>query len=288
MSIYTHDKNPEKYPGYEIFPGVVPTDLCEKIVQDINVYTEHGETAVGPGGLAEVYHLQSMWDLRQLPQVHKTFSSVLHTDKLWVSIDRVCRKSANPEIVGFVHWDENPNECPAPFKVQGLVALVDTDGSMGGFHCLPALFQNLNSYRASLPNEKIVVPSFYIDSNNDACMYHKIIKKNSGWEEEECIHRVDRWKIEKVPMKTGDLLVFNSLLPHGNGCNCSGRIRYCQYITMFAEGDERLRVERINCFYKRLPPSGLAFPGDPRELERSKPSPTLTLLGKKLLGEKNW
>lgn len=262
--------------GYLVFPKVVPEHLCQDVINDIESHTEGGQYAVSYGGLTELYHAQSMWDIRQLPEVYELFTAVLDIEDLWVSLDRVCRKA--PILIGevgayssesFIHWDENPNENPHPFKVQGVIALSDTTEEMGGFQCLPSFYQNFDGYISSQPNEKINQSHFY------TCKDIAYIGNES-------------YSIEKVPMNTGDLLIFDSMLPHGNGNNFSDNIRYCQYLTMFPVGDERLRKERIRCWENNLPPSGWAFPGDPRELETKNPSAQLSYLGRRLLGLDNW
>ena len=101
----------------------------------------------------------------------------------------------------------------------------------------------------------------------------------------------DGYSITRPRLSAGDLLVWTSLLLHGNGHNTSGKPRLCQYITMnpAAEDDEALRQTRINCWRNRLPPPGRAFPGDPRKIEEQVGQPPdLTPLGRRLLGLEAW
>jgi len=96
------------------------------------------------------------------------------------------------------------------------------------------------------------------------------------------------YTITKVLMQAGDLVVWDTLLPHGNGHNVSGKPRLAQYITMSpAQEDEELRQARIRSWRERLP--GPRFPGDPRKLEeREGTTADLTPLGRKLLGLDRW
>ena len=73
----------------------------------------------------------------------------------------------------------------------------------------------------------------------------------------------------RVAMRAGDLLIWSTLLPHGNGHNVSQRPRLAQYIAMHVteEGNEAKRRVRINCWRNRLPPPHASFPGDPRKIE---------------------
>ena len=98
--------------------------------------------------------------------------------------------------------------------------------------------------------------------------------------------------IEKVAMEAGDLLIFNSLLPHGIRPNLSkDKVRIAQYISMMpAEEDNKLLKQwRINSWKNRIAPEGYAFPGDPRNWEQKKYcTAKLSILGEKLLGKTSW
>jgi ectoine hydroxylase-related dioxygenase (phytanoyl-CoA dioxygenase family) len=92
-------------------------------------------------------------------------------------------------------------------------------------------------------------------------------------------------------MKAGDLLIFNSMLPHGIRPNHSDRPRIAQYLSMTPaeKENEELREWRIKSWRDRIAPEGYAFPGDPRKWEQKHAETAeLTELGKKLLGLKNW
>lgn len=209
---------------------------------------------------------------------------VFSSNKLHVSIDRVCRKLPYSEEVkkwmivsgrstSFMHWDESPNRYPKPREVQGLVALTDTDENMGGFHCLPSLYSDLENIGKSRPTGKITFNGFTIIG-------------------EDCIipeyppNLQQKWPIVKVPMKKGDLLIWDCRLPHGNGVNTGLANRYCQYVTMYpaSKDDSRTVEERRLCWVNSIPPSGLAFAGDPRKIEQEKEHAILTRLGEQLLG----
>lgn len=93
-------------------------------------------------------------------------------------------------------------------------------------------------------------------------------------------------------MEAGDLLIFNSLQPHGIRPNMSrDKVCIAQYISMMPseENNEALRQWRINSWKDSIAPEGYAFPGDPRKLEQTKYGRAeLNELGKKLLGLKKW
>jgi ectoine hydroxylase-related dioxygenase (phytanoyl-CoA dioxygenase family) len=93
-------------------------------------------------------------------------------------------------------------------------------------------------------------------------------------------------------MQAGDLLIFNSLLAHGIRPNTSAdQVRLAQYIafTPAREEQAQLRDWRVSSWEQRTPPASYAFPGDPREWERTRyPLAQLSELGKKILGKKSW
>jgi hypothetical protein len=215
-------------------------------------------------GMVEIYNHQYMWDNRQYPKVHQAFADVWGTEKLWVTIDRVnLNFPIRPgfEYKGFIHWDYDPETKPQ--NVQGVLALADqTDETMGGFQCVPELFRTYDTWKLTQPAERD---------------HYK--PDTSGLE------------IVKVKLEAGDLLIFNSLEPHGIRANTSGnKVRIAQYISMMPaqEENEELRQWRINSWKNRDAMEGYAFPGDPLKREKQNPVAELTPLGQKLLGLVRW
>ena len=218
-------------------------------------------------GMVEVYNNQYLWSNRQTKKVYDAFVDIWGTKKLWVTIDRANLNfpiREGYEYKGFIHWDYDPETKPQ--NVQGVIALSDqTDINMGGFQCIPWLYQNYDSWKLTQPEDR---NRFQPDIN--------------GLED----------KIEKVAMEAGDLLIFNSLLAHGIRPNLSeNKIRIAQYISMMPaeEDNEVLKQWRINSWKNRVAPEGYAFPGDPRNWEQTKyKTAQLSSLGEKLLGLTKW
>ena len=218
-------------------------------------------------GMVEVYNHQQLWNNRQTKRVYDAFVDVWGTEKLWVTIDRANLNfpiKKGFEYKGFIHWDYDPETKPQ--NVQGVIALSDqTDLDMGGFQCIPWLFQNYDTWKLTQAKDR-----------------NRFQPDITGLED----------KIEKVAMEAGDLLIFNSLLPHGIRPNRSNnKVRIAQYISMMPaeEDNAALKAWRINSWKNRVAPEGYAFPGDPRNLEQTKYSTAaLTPLGEKLLGLNSW
>ena len=217
-------------------------------------------------GMVEAYNNQYLWNNRQTKKVYDAFVDVWNTEKMWVTIDRGnLNYPIRPgyEYEGFIHWDYDPETQPQ--NVQGVLALADqTDENMGGFQCIPWLFRNYETWKLTQPKDRN-------HFNPDITGLHD--------------------KIVKVPMQAGDLLIFNSCLPHGIRPNHSDKVRIAQYISMMPaqEDNPELTKWRIKSWKDRIPPDGYAFPGDPRNWEQTKyKRAELSDLGKKLLGLKKW
>ncbi len=218
-------------------------------------------------GMVEVYNNQYLWNNRQTQRVYDAFVDIWGLEELWVTIDRANLNfpiRPGHEYKGFIHWDYDPETKPQ--NVQGVLALADqTDQNMGGFQCIPWLYRNYDSWKLTQPEDR---DHFKPDMN--------------GLED----------KLVKVPLEAGDLLIFNSLEPHGIRVNNSGdKVRIAQYISMMPAQEENkaLKEWRINSWKNRIAPEGYAFAGDPRNWEQTHyERARLSALGEKLLGLKKW
>ncbi len=232
--------------------------------------TRYGYVIVHHALPEENLKAKSMWNNRQHPNVYEIFRAIHGTDQLGVSIDRVGLKPpVNPDHPeydhrGMIHWDTDMTKYPhIPFHVQGVLALTDTEPDMGGFQCIPETYQLLEEFLATQAPENIA------SRNPDYSGY----------------------SITKPRLAAGDLLVWTSLLLHGNGHNTSNKPRLCQYISMNPAAllSEENRQSRIDSWRTNTHPAAKSFPGDPRRIEEQRPAPAeLTSLGRRLLGIDRW
>jgi hypothetical protein len=227
---------------------------------------DHAMKELNNSGMVEIYNHQALWDNRQEQRVYDAFVDIWDDEKLWVTIDRANLNTPNKSsraFAGFIHTDVDTTLDPLPVNVQGVLSLVDVDGEAGGFQCVPEFFRNFEEWKKQQPEGR------------------------DGFRP-----NVDGLEVHPVPMKAGDLLIFNSLLAHGIRPNTSeDKVRMAQYISMTpaAEENEELRERRVRSWRERRAPEGFAFPGDPREWERTKyETAVLTPLGRKLLGLDSW
>jgi hypothetical protein len=258
--------------GYVIIPNAVPLANVATVVDAIWDFLEVDrndpeawyKAPVSKAGMLEMYHHQALWDNRQYPTVYQAFADIWGRDDLWVSFDRA---NMNPparqpdwDYQGMYHWDIDTSANPIPMMVQGVLYLADTPADGGGFHCTPGMHKHFYEWVKTQPADR-----------------HPYRPDPTGLD------------IQTIPGKAGDLLIWHSLLPHGNSRNRSTKPRLAQYITMFPPGDEASRAWRVQAWQTLQPPQGKAFPGDPRGWERQHcTAPVLTELGEKLLGAKPW
>lgn len=267
--------------GYIVIKDAVPKEQVKKLADFLWEFEEKDpndpETWYTPPraeikmkeltntGMVEVYNHQYLWDNRQFPKVHEAFTDIWGTEKLWVTIDRAnLNLPLRPgfDYKGFIHWDYDPETKPQ--NVQGVLALADQDDeNMGGFQCIPELFRTYDTWKLTQPEDR---NHFQPDTTG--------------------------FDLVKVKMSAGDLLIFNSSQPHGIRPNRSkDKVRMAQYIAMMPaqEDDEALRQWRIHSWQERQAPEGYAFPGDPRNWEKTKyETAELSDLGRKLLGLEKW
>ena len=227
---------------------------------------DHKMRELNHTGMLEIYNHQSLWDNRMEARVYDAFVDIWDRQDLWVAIDRAMlnppkKDKGSPD--GFIHWDVDTSLRPLPIGAQGVLSLSKQDRDVGGFQCVPELFNNFDAWVKTQPADR---DPMHPDVTGLDVVY--------------------------VGLEPGDLLIFNSLLAHGVRPNRSeNRVRMAQYISMYpadwddaAEREERIRLWRERDFPKRD-----AFPGDPREWERHHaPTAVLTPLGEKLLGLTHW
>lgn len=269
--------------GYVIVPDAVSQDHVEQLVDFLWDFQEmdpddpstwgkgdrrpHEMTELNNSGMVEVYNHQLLWTTRERPRIYDAFVDIWDREDLWVTIDRANLNPPNRtgirQFDGFIHWDVDTSRDPLPVNVQGVLSLVDTDTEVGGFQCVPELFRRFDAWRDEQPADR---DPFYPD--------------------------VSQFEVRFIPLQAGDLLIWNSLLAHGIKPNRSrDRARIAQYVSMYPadESNEPLRQKRIRSWRDRVPPDGIAFPGDPRNLERTRyGTAELGDLGMRLLGAASW
>jgi hypothetical protein len=258
--------------GWLRVDGAVPVRLCDRLVEVLEAEMQvpvHDpsrwpEYSVEPRDFVPIWGHQAQWDIRQHPDLHRIWAALWGTEKLGVSLDS-CRFTP-PWQPGYgepygIHWDHDPWDAQKRM-FQGVVALTDTAADQGGFRCVPSLYND----RAAWPH----IPT--MDQDGD----------------ENWLADTEGREIVHVPARTGDLIVWDSHLPHGNSRNRSTAPRIAFYIAMgpfLAVG--ALRQAQIDSWRTgRCVPWWRSRPG----YGRVEPWPRagLTELGRRLLGVEDW
>jgi hypothetical protein len=241
-------------------------DPNDRSTWDAPQLRNHAMKELNNSGMVEIYNHQALWDNRQEKRLYDAFVDIWDDERLWVTIDRANLNTPNRSgraFAGFIHTDVDTTLEPLPVNVQGVLSLVDVDGDTGGFQCVPELFHTFEEWKKRQPADR------------------------DGFKP-----NVEGFEVYPVPMKAGDLMIFNSLLAHGIRPNTSeNKVRMAQYIAMTpaAEDNQDLRQRRVQSWRERRAPEGFAFPGDPRDWERTKyETAALSPLGRKLLGVDSW
>ena len=144
--------------GYMVIEDAVPVDLCAAVVDAIFAFLEMDPDDPGswyraphkPGaGMVEMYQHQAMWNVYQHPPIHRIYSQVYGTERIWVHPDRVNMKPPrhpdHPEWdhKGMYHWDADTSKLPVSFGTQGVLFLTDTADDQGSFVCWPGAHKSL-------------------------------------------------------------------------------------------------------------------------------------------------
>lgn len=230
-------------------------------------------------GFVEAYHHQYIWDSRQARRVYDAFVDVWDCEELWVTLDRLNLNPPNvknrdraliaPTESGFdieLHWDVDSTLSVPPQRVQGIIALNDTEPDLGGFQCSPELFHRFDQWKAAAPADRDPV--------------------RPGADRA-------RFPVIRPELRAGDLLIWNGLLAHGVAPNRSEKgVRAVQYLSMMPalETHSALRKSRIDSWRTLSTPEwNKTLLGDATKHESLRYGPAeLNDLGSKLLGLTSW
>jgi hypothetical protein len=259
--------------GYMVIRNVVPAGIAAGAVREIAAFVganlADSETWYGGApqldGIVPMHHAQSLWDIRQSPNLYQVFAEFFGNPRLMVDINRcIFRPPVHPRRPSVshsnIHWDVDPR-LPGPASLQAVVLLTEVCRDGGGFQCLPEVYQNLDAWleRNALPDDFDFI--------------------NPG------LNHRNATQIEGRP---GDVILWSSKLPHGSASNLSNRPRVASFVSMQPLADEARRRELMKTWWltKRAPDYWRGLPGqlDPEPGAAA----VLSELGLKLIGVVPW
>ena len=98
-------------------------------------------------------------------------------------------------------------------RMQGILHFTEGRDQDGVFVCVPGFHQHAREYAQAMKPQ--------LEPLRKLCTFVSVPQGDKLFEQ-----------YQKVPVKAGSLIVFNSMLPHANQPNDSERFRICQYIKM--------------------------------------------------------
>lgn len=269
------DQNRQQFQsdGYMVIRGVVPRNLATAAVEEIAQFM--GADLAVPrtwyrgfpenDGIVPLHHAQSVWNIRQCPQLYEVFTEFWGNSELMVDMNRCCfRPPCHPKWPtvsrGEIHWDTDPR-IARPLALQGIVLLTDVGKNAGGFQCVPEVFRNLKPW---------------LDGNARRDSFHFL---RPG---------ISQTGAVQIEGSAGDLILWSTLLPHGPAPNLSDRPRVAAFMTLSPPADsEALRSAMRQWWLEKRAPTywrGMRGQLDPEPGEPAQ----LTDLGKCLIGLKRW
>ena len=203
--------------GYLPIRNVVPRHLTQNAARDIAAFV-HADlddsrtwyrNAPQNDGVVPMHQSQSLWDIRQCPNLHEVFSDFWGNHRLMVDINRcVFRPPRHPDWPtlshGDIHWDTDPRQS-GEASLQCVVLLTDIARDGGGFQCAPEVYQNLEAWldrHARGKNFNFLKPGLKDGPTT------------------------------QIEGKAGDIILWSSKLPHGSAVNLSPRPRIASFVSM--------------------------------------------------------
>src|ERR1051325_4855957 len=202
--------------GYMVIRNVLPLSVVREAVRDIAAFvganladslTWYGG-APQLDGIVPLHHTQSLWNIRQSPNLYQVFAEFFGTERLMVDINRCIFRppvhSSFPGLsYGTIHWDTDPRR--AEDSLQAVVLLSDVDRNSGGFQCVPEIYQILNEW----------------------------LKRRAFRDDFDFFNPgLNHWKTTQVAGKAGDVILWSAKLPHGSAINLSDRPRIAAFVCM--------------------------------------------------------
>jgi Phytanoyl-CoA dioxygenase (PhyH) len=271
--IKDHDRQQFHTDGYMVIRNVVPESIAGNAVREIAAFIGADiadpatwyRGASRPDGIIPLHHAQSLWDIRQHPDLYQVFAEFFGTPRLMVDINRcILRPPVHPRFPrvshGTIHWDTDPR-VPGPGSLQSVVLLTDVGRNGGGFQCLPEVYQDL-----------------------DAWLRRHARRRNFDFFNPGLNH----YKTTQIEGKAGDVILWSTKLPHGSATNLSSRPRIAAFVAMEPPADNPQLRESMKAWWltKRAPDYWRGLPGqlDPEP----GPPAVLSELGLKLIGVLPW
>lgn len=239
------------------------------------------KTPLASRGFLDIYHDNSLCQIRQSPKIHAAYALIWGQVELWTSFDRFGVKTNQGESsIGLgLHVDQNVTVHPGFTTLQGVLALSDSRNENGTFLAVPRSNACFEQYT------EFVKPGYKGEFVN-------LPETSTLWSKLKSLE-------QPIALKSGDLVIWDSRLTHANTSNVSATPRVVCYVAAGVAKDNmpHLIEERLAAFKqgyginkrdaylhasKKPRFNDLAFLNDIREKEE------FTELGLKLYSLRPW
>jgi len=246
--IQDHHRQQFQAEGYMVIRNVVPADITSNAVREIAAFvgadladnsTWYGGAQV-LDGIVPMHQAQSLWDIRQSPNLYQVFTEFYGSPQLRVDMNRcIFRPPVHPDFPaishGTIHWDADPR-VKGPALLQGVVLLPDVSHDGGGFQCLPEVYNYLDVWLERHGYQDDF--DFFNPGLND-------------------------WKAKQIEGKAGDVILWSTKLPHGTATNLSDSPRVAAFVSMHPATENAHLRESMKTWWltKRAPDYWRGLPG---------------------------
>lgn len=195
---------------------------------------ENGIPAISRG-FFEVYHDDSLAQIRQAIKVYIHHVLLWGKAELWTTFDRFGVKMADEqEAKGLpLHVDQNPLVHPGFKTTQGVLALVDCPLKQGTFVAVPGSRGSFANYASAIEKFDPKYRGEYVEA---------------GWDPE--LNKLLALDAQPIPIRAGDLVSWDSRTTHANSTNLLSTPRLVVYISAgpIPKDFDTLKSERIAVF----------------------------------------
>lgn len=253
--------------GYVVVKNVSSTENREAVVTLIDQIMAKNIEGARRLGFLDLYHDDTLAQLRQDPRIYQVFAHLLGSEKLWIVFDRVIyQKTSEDEDALPPHVDQNPITNPNFFNVQAMIALRDMNESTGSLAVIPKSHLFFQRYcEWTKPGDG------YVEYQDD-----------------------DLPSFVGLRLKEGELVIWDSRTTHSRYRGTPEADRYAALVTFtLAKDDQKLYDLRLKYFNEGIGwnnhEAGLRATARPRLEESLRQTPeNLTSLGLKLYGLERW
>jgi hypothetical protein len=272
--------------GYVVLPNVVDNKRCEDFVDELwgvleavprvkgmeikRPHDPHGEVSAswlkqakarwvphaqfGAPCEPPMFHLNTMWQVRQDPRLYDFYKKLLGRSDLWVGINRPIIRLPGQGQAELCHWDQDPffwdnDGDAATGGLHSIVAFSDTTVALSS---VPTFTQEFtDQFRKQYGHLRKPKPQAKIQVKAPDPMY---LMEEKNWQE--------------IPVPKGSVIIWSAKLLHSAAVNRSKRIRYGMYLGYRPAGSrpnmsntdlaldelqDRLRSYRTGCMPFRYP-----------------------------------